>query len=221
LLWLPANLAALATAKRGTRTFAGIALVLVSVATFAAGTHWIISMRRAKAENRRIVQLSSEAAAAKDNFGRYDEIIQSYCSASPRSIYPQRGYYRVVAALVRNPASPPELLQKVSDGLQDGHEFLAEIAEHPNCPEQAIRRFRQIPKLVVHLARNPNASPELIDWLAQLEDANVRGYLAANPRTSSSVLTRLSNDKDLWVRSSVTNRMERDRIARSAVIPVN
>src|SRR5687767_15940596 len=56
-LWLPANLVAFATTKRGTRTLTGIAIVLLSAGACLAGANWIISMRRAKAENSRIVRL--------------------------------------------------------------------------------------------------------------------------------------------------------------------
>src|SRR5688572_10051404 len=55
-LWLPANLVAFATTKTTKRTLTGIVIILVSAGAIVAGANWIVSMRRSKAENSRIVR---------------------------------------------------------------------------------------------------------------------------------------------------------------------
>ena len=53
------------------------------------------------------------------------------------------------------------------------------------------------------VARNPNTPVEVIMKLAEDEDANVRYGVADNPRISAEVLRKLAEDEDEWVRQEV------------------
>ena len=53
------------------------------------------------------------------------------------------------------------------------------------------------------VARNPNTPVEVIMKLTEDEDANVRYGVADNPRISAEVLRKLAEDEDEWVRQEV------------------
>lgn len=204
-VWLPANLVALVTDRRRNRNEYAFFLVPSALA-FVAAVLWVYAAQRSSAEYSRVLRISGEAAAATNDFERFEPLVREYCSKSPRSIYPQDGYYRVIVALLENMFTPPALLQKLSDGLEDGHEFLGSIAQHPNCPEQSLTRFRKMPNLAVYLARNPKASPELLEWLSFSTNQITRLAVVQNPQTAQTTLERLCHDADSLVSGFATNR---------------
>ena len=51
----------------------------------------------------------------------------------------------------------------------------------------------------INLAKNKNASPEILEKLAEDEDANVRYAVAKNPKTPVNILIKLADDKDKLV----------------------
>ena len=55
----------------------------------------------------------------------------------------------------------------------------------------------------INLLENNNASPEMIEELAEDEDANVRYEVAKHPNTPADILTKLADDKDVYVRRAV------------------
>ena len=60
------------------------------------------------------------------------------------------------------------------------------------------------------LARNKNTSPEILEKLADDEDANVRETVAENPRTPVDILRKLALDEDVHV-SKAAERALRKR----------
>ena len=55
----------------------------------------------------------------------------------------------------------------------------------------------------INLAKNKNASPEILKKLAEDEDANVRYAVAKNPKTPIDILRNLAGDGDPDVRREV------------------
>ena len=56
----------------------------------------------------------------------------------------------------------------------------------------------------INLAKNKNASPEILEKLADDEDANVRYYVAENPKTPADILKKLAReDEESGVRQAV------------------
>jgi type II secretory pathway pseudopilin PulG len=62
--------------------------------------------------------------------------------------------------------------------------------------EQVAAQAEQAAQQFASQARDPNASPEVLDELALSNKAAVRGYVAINPSTSSETLRVLSEDTD-------------------------
>jgi len=213
-IWFPATLITFITDRKRKWSVQGLLLLVSAVASLAAG-HRVYTVRRAAAEYSRVTLISAEAATATNNFEKFAPIIDDYISKSPASIYPQVGYYRVIAALLGNASSPPELLQKLSEGLEDRHEFLGSIAQHPNCPVRAIARFRVMPNLDVYLAKNPQTSPELLESLSFSTNPTTRISVLQHPQTPQAVRERLTLDSDSLVRRFATNSMRSELIKPS------
>lgn len=183
------------------------AVVIVSGLAFIVSILALYSGYRAKNENLRIEQIRSQAAAATNNFEIFNQVITDYCSESRHGLYPQTRYYTVIAALLQNPSTPPEVLEKLANGLDAGHEFLKWIAAHPNCPRQLIDRFNTIAEFHVYLAKNPRASPELLEALSQSTNENVRIMVAQNRQTPRSLIDKLLQDPSHRVRIYATDRL--------------
>ncbi|MFX6815265.1 hypothetical protein ABTH42_18970, partial [Acinetobacter baumannii] len=80
-------------------------------------------------------------------------------------------------ALAANPATPPAILNTLSQG-------------------PVFTEF-----LLLSLARNPHTSEEVINRLARMGDRLVRTFLARLPRLSGTAFNTLANDGDLGVRA--------------------
>lgn len=78
------------------------------------------------------------------------------------------------------------------------------------------------------LAEDPNTDPETLDRLANVEDYDVRLWVARNPNTSPETLDRLADyadDGDFWVRYWVAANLNTqpktlDRLAKDENWPV-
>ena len=55
----------------------------------------------------------------------------------------------------------------------------------------------------INLLENNNASPEMIEELAEDEDFEVRQEVSKNPNAPAEVLRKLAEDEDVWVRKEV------------------
>ena len=54
-----------------------------------------------------------------------------------------------------------------------------------------------------------NASPEILEKLAEDEDAGVRETVAENPRTPVDILRKLAEDEDDWVSKAAEKQLRR------------
>lgn len=204
--WFPATLIVFITdraRKRGTT----YVVVITSGLAFIASSFALYSAHRSNAVDLKIQQIRSQAAAATNNFQIFDPVIAGYCSESRHGYYPQTKYHTVISALLENPSTPPEALEKLANGLDDGHEVLKWIATHPNCSPQLISRFNNIAEFHEYLAKNPRASPELLEALSLSTNEMVRARVAQNTQTPRWLIERLLQDPKPLVRNCATNRV--------------
>jgi hypothetical protein len=206
--WFVANIIAFVAARK--RDSADVFVLLLSGAFMAAAIVGIHKSRKIDADYAAMNKLKNEAEQTSTNFSKFSGIVAEYCRLSPQSIYPQNSKFQVISALLANPKTSPEILQELSDGLSERHEFLGQIAAHPNCPPAALERFRKIPWLDVYLVRNPNASADLLESLSKSTNAQTRADIVRHSNTTESTLKALQNDEDWMVKDAFRRRREID-----------
>jgi len=205
LAWFPANLGVLIWHQLKDKTvkhppYAKLAVIFSAIpfcfsAYFVTST-WIPAWHRDRIE-RHYETLAMSSTINPDDF---DSFIEAYCAESQGGLWPERGGKKVIQALIYNRASPPEVLGRLADGLDDRSYFLFDIAAHPNCPPKLINRFLSVPLIVPYLARNPKASPELLNSLSLSTNSEVRICVARNLNTPRNALEQLAKDSETMVR---------------------
>jgi len=100
-------------------------------------------------------------------------------------------------AIARKDSSP--IIKTVEECVEDGTNFLADIAKHPQASVEILQYLSQYsnPHIKFAIAENPKAPEELkISLLQQLSvdsKANIRIKIASNPQTPIIVLEQLAN----------------------------
>lgn len=93
----------------------------------------------------------------------------------------------------------------------DDHQIRLQIASNPCCSEQVMRKFLTLDVIAYlpNLARNPNASPEILEIIAQRAwkvhragiHREVLFALTENPSLPDDLRQRLSRHPDCWVKA--------------------
>ena len=100
-------------------------------------------------------------------------------------------------AIARKDSSP--IIKTVEEWVEDGTNFLADIAKHPQASVEMLQYLSQYsnPHIKFAVAENPKAPEELrISLLGQLSinsKANIRIKIASNPQTPIVILEQLAN----------------------------
>lgn len=140
------------------------------------------------------------------------------------------GWSSELAAIARNPSSPPDLLTSLADlpGLVPAllenpslplsvvESFVAHeqptlrslAAAHATLPERLVVTLAGDPMAIVRaaIARRPDLTPALLEALAVDEDASVRSAVASRAKLPAFLTQRLAFDNNLAVRSTVASR---------------
>ncbi len=138
-------------------------------------------------------------------------LIDSFCARERKGekLTPADGIFATMEQLV--PLSSPEVINYLGDNLDDNSGFLWVIAASPNCPSNLFTRFLSVPSTHDSLARNPAASPQVLESLSHSTNWQVRARVAANANTPKATLEQLVGDREGAVRDSAERNL-RSRI---------
>ena len=119
-----------------------------------------------------------------------------------------------------DPLAAPKVLAELAKS--DEATVLYCVATNPQTPAKTLRRIaknRRLPEEARWaVARNMQASPELLKILANDRSEEVRSVAAAHPATPVPVLTALSLDPSIYVRASVALHPDTPEQGLSAAI---
>lgn len=110
-------------------------------------------------------------------------------------------------SLAHNPAVPAEILYYLLQHAKQGDiNVIVGVAYNPNLTKNLTdyllsHHYRQINNC---LAKNEVAHSEALAKLAEDPDPEIRALVAQHPTTSLATLTKLSNDKEIYVQLHVT-----------------
>ncbi len=113
-------------------------------------------------------------------------------------------------SIAKNPSTPTELLTDIfnaSLGRVMGHSVQTQLAKNPNLPLEIIEVLASSDSSMVRgvISANPATPASLVEKLAEDEDVFVKMYVFRGNfnKLSPSAIKRLSEDEDLNVRASV------------------
>jgi hypothetical protein len=107
-----------------------------------------------------------------------------------------------MAQVAKNPATPADVLERMSRDTSTGNHTRALAATNPSLPAAALYRLAHEEDAWVreHAAKNPNIDAADSHRVALDQEPKVRRALARNEHVDPGVLTRLQADPDAWVR---------------------
>lgn len=173
---------------------APISLLVLSGVIFLPASYLLTRNVTRDIQHRRVRQ---QAAGASVSLAQFGPIIDRYSTETHRGqLYGSGADFDIVLTLLHNHSLPPELLSRLADSLDDSSYLWTEIAAHPKTPARVVDRCSTMPQLASWIARNPNASPEVLERLSQSTDFIVRTSIARNLNTPRIVLQRLAESQD-------------------------
>ena len=104
-------------------------------------------------------------------------------------------------ATANDPSTPPNVLQQLASNK--GHRYndvRRAVAEHPNASPELLEELAEEGNWYV--ARNPNAPAEILEKLGSLSNLYARELVAIHPNTPINVLMQFVTDSDEGVRSA-------------------
>lgn len=118
--------------------------------------------------------------------------------------------YITQEAVAKNPNSPEEVIRTLSEH-GDEHVRAAAVSNSKVPGDVLFRRRIDISWVVrTSVARSPQASVEILAFLAQDRIQDVRAAVATNPRTSADSLKGLAADRDVKIRVKVAQNQSTD-----------
>lgn len=138
-------------------------------------------------------------------------VIDQYLKESHQGLnfQPPSGSYNAMLLLIRNPATPPEVLGYLADNLDNRSLCLGLIAEQTNCPSELFPRLSSLPQVQRYFVRNPHAPADYLRKMAQSEDVWSRLSVACNPNTPIDALELLTKDSRTRNREEAKKNLER------------
>ncbi|MDF7664291.1 hypothetical protein PT282_06405 [Bifidobacterium sp. ESL0763] len=131
----------------------------------------------AQADAQAGMQASAQAAGMQEQAqaGQF-YVADQQIAAGQQPVVSQQGGMAQQQAMAGQQAG---MGQQAAQPATNPYGFTAEQALDPNTDQMTIARIAQYaPELRACLARNPNTYPELLDWLAQLNDPSINAALA-------------------------------------------
>jgi len=167
-----------------------LGLLVASGILFVPATYWVASQLYQDSQHRAARELAAGNMSPAEAFPLIDRYL---LETQGGALYGSGQDFDVVLTLLHNPSTPAEVLARLATGLDESSPLWNDLAAHPNSPPGVIEHCREFPERAFWLARNPNASAELLEQLSQSSDFTVRSAVARNPNAPDSTLQRLAS----------------------------
>lgn len=195
-VWFPTLLALFLhqrSRSRGTsvRSSPVMAILVVSALAFIPAGYIFGKGAYEEYQRRRLLGLATQATIRLADFAPF---FDAYSVETRRGVFSDSPNNKILYTLLRNRATPPEVLQRLADSLDDSCGLWREIASHPNLPKSVIERCMLDSHKASSLAQNPEAAPELLDYLSTFPDEDVKSSVGCNLNTPRYALERLAKE---------------------------